>query len=91
LKESPRPDLSSVKGVVVLDNADATLMTRVKWDLAITLTDKLGAIDIQVHDHRILPASDDNSFTGDIRPGVDIADSKTREFAPARHPASSRP
>jgi hypothetical protein len=58
--------------VVVLDNPDATLMMRVKRYLAITRTLRLGTVDVQIHDHRILPASDYDGFTGDIWPGVDF-------------------
>jgi len=40
--------------------------------LAVALTYKLGAVDIQIHDHRILPASEYDGFTGNTRVGVDF-------------------
>jgi len=70
--ENGLPELSVLKGVVVLDNPDATLMMRVKRYLATTRTHRLGTVDIQIHDHRILPASDYDRFTGNIWPGVDF-------------------
>ena len=43
-----------------------------EWFLAVSLTDRLGTLDIQIHDHRILPASDDDGFAGDIPTGIEF-------------------
>ena len=53
-------------------NAKGTLSTGVEGSLAGALTDGLGALDIQIHHHRILPASDHDGFTGDVRTGIDF-------------------
>jgi len=68
----PSGTLTSANGVVALGNAAGTLTTRVEWFLAVALTYRLGTLDIQIHDNRILPASDDHGFTGDIRTGIDF-------------------
>jgi hypothetical protein len=42
----------------------------VEWFLPVALTYRLGTLDIQIHDYGILPASNDDGFTGDIRTGI---------------------
>lgn len=48
------------------------LTTRVERFLAAALTGRLRALDVQVHDNRILPASHYYCFTRHIRAGVDL-------------------
>jgi hypothetical protein len=43
-----------------------------EWFLAAALTCRLGTLDIQIHDNRILPAPDDHGLTGYIWAGVDF-------------------
>jgi hypothetical protein len=59
-------------GVVTLDNAAGTLTTRVEWFLAVAHIYRLGTLDIQIHDHWILPASDYHGLTRDIRAGIEF-------------------
>jgi len=48
------------------------LMDRVKWSLAFALVSRLGTLDVEIHDHRILAASDDHRFTRHIWAGVNF-------------------
>jgi len=47
-------------------------MARVKWSLAFALVSRLGTLDVEIHDHRILPASDYHRFTRHIWAGVNF-------------------
>ena len=48
------------------------LMARVEWSLAFALICRLGTLDVEIHDHRILPASDYHRFTRHIWAGVNF-------------------
>jgi hypothetical protein len=47
-------------------------MTRVEWLLASALIYRLRALDVEVHNHGILPASDYHGFTRHIGTGVNF-------------------
>ena len=51
---------------LLADNAAGTLTTRVEWMLAAAITCRLGTLDVQIHDHGILPVSHYHCFTRDI-------------------------
>jgi hypothetical protein len=57
--------------VWALSNVRA-LMTRVEWFLASALIHRLRTLDVQIHNHGILPASDYHCFTRHIWAGVDF-------------------
>jgi hypothetical protein len=44
----------------------ASLKVGVEWLLVVAFTNRLGTLDIQIHDNRVLPASDDHGFTRHI-------------------------
>src|SRR5215469_260910 len=48
------------------------LMARMKWSLVFALVSRLGTLDVEIHDHRILPASDYHRFTRHIWAGVNF-------------------
>src|SRR5215472_10611884 len=48
------------------------LMARVKRPLACAVICRLGALDVEIHDDWVLPASDDHCFTRHIRAGVNF-------------------
>ena len=43
-----------------------SIMTRVEWLFVSALIYRLRTLDVEIHDHRILPASDDHRFTRHI-------------------------
>ena len=45
---------------------------RVEWFLVAARTHRLWTLDIQIHDNRILPASDHHRLTRYIYPGIDF-------------------
>jgi len=48
------------------------LMARVEWPLACALICRFGTLDVEIHNHWILPASDDHSLARHIRAGVNF-------------------
>jgi hypothetical protein len=52
--------------------SNQNLTTGVEWTLVVTLTQRFGTLDIQVHDNRLLAASDNHGLTRHIWAGVDF-------------------
>jgi len=50
----------------------ALILTRVEWLFASASIYRLRTLDVEIHDHRILPASNDHSFTRHIWTGVNF-------------------
>src|SRR5215471_12259982 len=49
-----------------------TLATRMEWLFASVASFRFGTLDIEVHDNRLLTASDDHSLTREVGIGIDL-------------------